>query len=729
VRFLLSWGVAVGLVAMGLPKVVGTTWRGIWPVFGLLTWTTLLGLTALWFVGLVVHTFVLTAAAPRLSHCRALTLNLTGSAVANVVPLGGAAGVELNRRMMKDWGLDARTFTGFTFLTNVWDVGAKLLLPVIAVLALGHTGGGVTAPLRTTAVAAGMAFAGFAILAALLVLSPRGAAILGTAAERVLRSGLRLIGRDRELGLADHLLEIRLECAQLVARGWLQMSLGIGAYLALQCALLGWCLHVAGAGSPWTVVLAGFAVERVLTVLPITPGGVGVADIGLVGVLLALGGDPTGVTAGAVLFRAFVFAVEIPVGGSALGLWLLARRRATRQRTRWRSARAAALSLHAHGLGDGPRVAHVTDCFLPRLGGIEMHVDDLARHQRAAGLDAHVLTPAGRSGSSADPPWLRRLPLRQARHAVLEYDAVHVHVSMLSPYGVRVARAAVRAGLPTLVTVHSMWAGVAAAFLRLAALADLRGWPIVWSAVSGAAASSFARVVGTDVAVLPNAVDVAAWRPDARAAAPRPAPDLAEPVTVISVMRLAPRKRPMQLLRVFAAARRRVPALRLVVVGDGPMRHRLERYATRHGLADVVRFTGRLPRERVREELAAASLYVSPAPQESFGIAALEARCAGLPVLAHRRSGVGEFITDRVDGVLVDGAPSLAAALAELATDEALRARITAHNRRVPPHHDWSHALEQTAALYRDAARAAGPTTADPIDAWVADPAPLPAEA
>lgn len=683
VRFAGSWVLAVALVGVALPKAVHISWQGVLPVLTALHWPALAGLVMLWVLGLFVHSFVLKAAAPTLTHRRALTLNMTGSAVANVVPLGGAAGVELNRRMMRAWGIGGRGFTGFTFLTNLWDVASKLLLPPLAVLALLRADEVVTGPLRLAALLASAAFVVLVLVAGAVLVSERSTTLVGRAAERPVRAALRLVGRDRPLDLVTPLLDVRRDCARLVANGWLRMSLGIVGYLVLQVLLLGLCLHLTGGNVSGADVLAGFALERLLTILPITPGGVGVADLGLVGVLLAAGGDPTGVAAGALLYRAFVFALEIPVGGGALGLWLLGRRLAGRRPVR------QALPVEPR------RVAHVTDVFLPRLGGIETHVDDLVRHQRAAGLDAVVLTPT--RGAAGDPAWVRRLSVREARRAIAEYDVAHVHLSMLSPYGFRVARAAMAAGVPTLITVHTMWAG-AGGIVRLAAMAALRRWPVAWSAVSGAAAEVFRRSLGgTEVAVLPNAVDTADWRVSGEST------DAA--VTLVSVMRLMPRKRPVQLVRMFERVRALTPGydVRLLVVGDGPLRARLERYVERRGLTPYVTLTGRVARTEVRDLLATASVFVAPAPKESFGIAALEARCAGLPIVASRHSGVGEFIRDRVDGFLVGDDAEMTVAIAELVVDSELRARIAGHNQRVTPPFDWSDVLDRTTMLYRAA--------------------------
>jgi glycosyltransferase involved in cell wall biosynthesis/uncharacterized membrane protein YbhN (UPF0104 family) len=699
VRFLVSWTLALVLVGVGLPRAVDVSWHGVVPVLHSLHWRALVGLVVLWFLGLFVHSFVLTAAAPSLTHRRALTLNVTGSAVSNVVPLGGAAGVELNRRMMRGWGIEAHAFAGYTFLTNLWDVLSKLMLPIVAVAVLAHSDETVTGPLRWAFIVGAVAFAVVAGLAVMLLGSVRWATLLGRLIQRTLHPFFSVLGR-REPDVVHALLETRRECGQLVANGWLRMSLGITGYVALQCLLLGVCLQLTGAEVTWADVLAGFAVERMLTVVPLTPGGVGVADLGLVGVLLALGGDPAGVTAAAVLYRGFVFAAEIPVGGGTLGLWFLG------QRLKARNVRVLPRIPQ-----ETRRIAHVTDVFLPRLGGIETHVDDLVRHQRAAGLEADVLTPTP-TGPEPDPAWVRRLPAGRARAAVGEYDVVHVHVSMWSPYGIGITRAAIAAGVPTLVTVHSMWAG-AGGLLRLAALAGLRRWPVAWSAVSGAAADTFSRSLGdAEIAVLPNAVDVADWReqPPALAEATTLAGAADGPVTLISVMRLMPRKRPVHLVRIFAAVRAATPEtdLRLVVVGDGPLRRAVERRIRRAGLTDVVRLTGRLSREQVLRELRAASVYVAPAPKESFGIAALEARCVGLPIVASRASGVGEFVRHQEDGLLVSGDAEMTRALVRLVSEPDLRQRITTHNRDVAPPFDWRDVLLQTEALYAVAVARAG---------------------
>jgi glycosyltransferase involved in cell wall biosynthesis len=352
------------------------------------------------------------------------------------------------------------------------------------------------------------------------------------------------------------------------------------------------------------------------------------------------------------------------------------------------------------------RVLHVTDGYLPRLGGIEIHVHDLVCHQRAAGVDARVLTGL-KSGAAdpADPAWVTRATARQAVRLLVadRPDVVHVHFSILSPFGTQVVREAATLGIPLVATMHSLWVGWGPIpQLATAALGRARR-AAVWSAVSSPAAAAVASVLGGDIPVhvVGNAVEPDAWRPD------RPAPVATTgepcPVTVVSVMRLTRTKRTVPLADMLLDARDRLPGdvpLRGVVIGDGPQRAALERRLARGGADSWVRLTGALDRSAVRRELQEADIFLAPAEREAFGIAALEARAAGLAVVASSRSGVADFVRHGQEGLLAPDDAGMAAAVARLAADPALLGRIRAHNTLVPPAHDWPRAVAGVAELY-----------------------------
>jgi glycosyltransferase involved in cell wall biosynthesis len=225
---------------------------------------------------------------------------------------------------------------------------------------------------------------------------------------------------------------------------------------------------------------------------------------------------------------------------------------------------------------------------------------------------------------------------------------------------------------------------------------------VALSAVSSMAAGLVRADAGDDeVSVLNNGIDAARWAPGPAA----PAHDPAAGVHVVSALRLVRRKRPLALLAALHEARRlldpSVP-LRATLAGEGPQRRAMEGYLRARGM-DWVAMPGRLDREGLRRLHHSGDLYVTTARLEAFGIAALEARAAGLPVLAPRGTGVDDVVTDGVDGVLADSDRGVADALARLAGDAALRARMARHLRAEPPRQDWTSTVAATVAEYRRA--------------------------
>jgi glycosyltransferase involved in cell wall biosynthesis len=122
-----------------------------------------------------------------------------------------------------------------------------------------------------------------------------------------------------------------------------------------------------------------------------------------------------------------------------------------------------------------------------------------------------------------------------------------------------------------------------------------------------------------------------------------------------------------------------------------------------------VTVTGRLDPGEVVRVLTGADVYVAPAVRESFGLAVLEARSVGLPVVGHAASGVTEFVRHGVEGLLGDSDADLVARLRDLVTDHELRRRIAEHNRVVPSTFTWASTLVRHAQTYALAADPAVP--------------------
>ena len=121
---------------------------------------------------------------------------------------------------------------------------------------------------------------------------------------------------------------------------------------------------------------------------------------------------------------------------------------------------------------------------------------------------------------------------------------------------------------------------------------------------------------------------------------------------LVHVSNFRPVKRVMDVLDVFLAVRRQMPA-RLLLVGDGPDRARLEQRCRAEKCCDVVTFLGNL--SPVEEVLAGADLFLLPSENESFGLAALEAMACAVPVVATSIGGIPEVVEEGETGLLLPG--------------------------------------------------------------------------
>ncbi len=176
--------------------------------------------------------------------------------------------------------------------------------------------------------------------------------------------------------------------------------------------------------------------------------------------------------------------------------------------------------------------------------------------------------------------------------------------------------------------------------------------------------------------VIYNGVDTRPALARARGAAFRDLALDADAPVVALIGRLVPAKAPGVFLRAVARTAVQVPALRALVVGDGPLRSDLEDEAQRLGLAARVMFTG--VRRDVPELLAGLDAVLFSSVREGLSMTMLEAMAAGVPVIATEVGGTPELITHGRTGLLVPpGQPeALAQTLVGLLEDPAAAAAI-----------------------------------------------------
>lgn len=365
------------------------------------------------------------------------------------------------------------------------------------------------------------------------------------------------------------------------------------------------------------------------------------------------------------------------------------------------------------------RIVHVTDCFLPMLGGIEVQVSRLAAKQAEAGHEVIVLTCA-----DGDPQEDRKLPYRVLRSVWLgnpmglpfdpraprrfeqiidacRPDVVHLQLGELTP-GVQGLLWRLRDGrVPVVVTVHSVWASFPTMPLYTQLAKLLRKSPVVWTGVSQLVADRIGRVVGRqNVRVLLNGLDDSDWKV-------KPVPH--DGLVVASASRFAPRKRMPELLQMLAAVHESVPegSLQAVLAGAGPGLEQAKRFVAEKGLEGVITLPGRLSGEKLRELYARSDVFVSPSIHEAASIAGAEAQAAGLVILCRSQSGLGERISAR-EGAVADTDQQMIDILQSWALDPSLVVPLKKHNYSTICPMDWSIVLPKIEAIYAWAAQRIG---------------------
>jgi phosphatidylinositol alpha-mannosyltransferase len=201
--------------------------------------------------------------------------------------------------------------------------------------------------------------------------------------------------------------------------------------------------------------------------------------------------------------------------------------------------------------------------------------------------------------------------------------------------------------------------------------------------------------------VIPNGIDVNVFKPGLS-----PIRHLRDDsVNILFVGRLEKRKGLGDLLRGYEFMRGRVPRSRLIIVGDGPLRNKVESYIARHRLPDVV-LAGFVPDSVKPRYYNSADIFCAPATgAESFGIVLLEAMASGLPVVATEVSGYMSVLEPGRDSLTVrpKGWAELGAALIILARDADLRARMGAYGHQKARRYAWEAVASQVIEVYQEA--------------------------
>jgi uncharacterized protein (TIRG00374 family) len=296
-----------------------------WTAITAMTWPELaiLGLLAVW--NLCTYAFVWMAVTPGLGFWRAMMMTQATTAVANTVPAGSAIGIGMTYGMLGSWGYSRSRSTTAVLVSGVWNSFIKLGMPVLALALVALQGG--ASGRRVIAAVVGIAgLVGAIVVFALMLRSDEQARRFGLLAGRAASRLLGLVGRPPVAGWELATVKFRARTIGLVEHRWVPITAtSLISHLSLYAVLLVALrdVGVSDAEVGWAEVLAVFAVARLATAIPLTPGGLGFVEGVLVTGLVGAGGDPDQVAAAVVVYRALTWALPILVG---IGCYLWWRR-------------------------------------------------------------------------------------------------------------------------------------------------------------------------------------------------------------------------------------------------------------------------------------------------------------------------------------------------------------------------------------------------------------------
>jgi N-acetyl-alpha-D-glucosaminyl L-malate synthase BshA len=322
-------------------------------------------------------------------------------------------------------------------------------------------------------------------------------------------------------------------------------------------------------------------------------------------------------------------------------------------------------------------------------GGDEVHVISYALPSRLSLLTARisyheVVTPTYPLFENY-PPYSLALSTKMvevARHSRL--DVMHVHYAIPNAVSAVMAREILAPQpLPVVTTLHGTdvtLVGTDPNYL------ETTRWGITQSDAVTAVSASLRRAtieqlgIQNHIDVVPNFIDPARFEQARGSIGARRWAKPGERL-LVHISNFRPVKRVLDVVETFRRVRAEVPS-RLIMVGDGPERGKVEQHCRENRMCDAITFVGSLP--LVEEVLVGADLFLLPSSSESFGLSALEALSCEVPVIATSVGGLPEVVEDGRSGFLlpVGDVEGMAQAALRLLTDEDLRRSFGLAGRR-----------------------------------------------
>jgi putative heme transporter len=320
-------GLAVVVIAVVfaffLPKIA--SYASVWDVVKGFSWQDFALLGGATVLNLATFAPPWMTALPGLRFRQAFVVTQSSTALTLIAPGGPVGGMAVSFGMLHRWGFKSSAVALAVAVTGVWNQFAILGFPVIALAFLTVTGG--SNPLLETVALIGLgvfvvAVAGFAVG----LRSDREAKWLGDRSAEISSRALRLVRRGPVTWGGRSFVRFRGETVGLLKRRWLPLTLAtLAGHLTVFLVLLV-SLRVTGVSSSEVTAIEAFAawsIMRLVGSIPITPGGVGVIELGLTSLLVGFGGKNAEVVAAVLVYRALTVLPTLVLGAVSASTWKL----------------------------------------------------------------------------------------------------------------------------------------------------------------------------------------------------------------------------------------------------------------------------------------------------------------------------------------------------------------------------------------------------------------------
>jgi uncharacterized protein (TIRG00374 family) len=298
-----SVGVIVATFAFFLPSIAN--YSDVWRVVKDLSWQWIVALLVATAINLATFAPPWMVGLPGLGFVRAMALTQASTALTILLPGGAAVGIAGSYGITRRWGFPPREVARAVTVVSLWNQFANLTFPIVAIFLLTIEGG-------QSAALATVAFIGVAVLGVvvtgfvLVLLSDRLARDIGDVAARFANWALAKIRRGPVTWAGENFKRFRDDVGDFLETRWPWLTItafvgNLSVFFVLLVSLR--ALDVPASQVTVIEAFAAWALIRIIGSIPITPGGIGIIELGLTGALVGFGGNNAGVVAAVLVYR------------------------------------------------------------------------------------------------------------------------------------------------------------------------------------------------------------------------------------------------------------------------------------------------------------------------------------------------------------------------------------------------------------------------------------------